>query len=263
MYICERKRSTRALFKPKWASGEILVHVIHAKQNETELHWHLLDLCMSSRVRVGCTMFCTPPLDCKQGCLSSQHCFPFQTFHPAAFVCLNIQWKLLKHHCIRFVMFWTYIWKRSDRSSEPRFLCHRYKRWHTLRMVITTRGLNPEQPVPGVRLSLDIPSGSAPVVDSKRHMIALWSSLASVQRSPANAMFWSNRKFSSKVTDSVAVVTSSSVGVSSSASSGVSRNWWGIVISSVVSACVRWDHITKFALSCVNMLCLWSLVRRV
>ena len=35
---CERKRSTRALFKPKWASGEILVHVIHAKQNETELH---------------------------------------------------------------------------------------------------------------------------------------------------------------------------------------------------------------------------------
>ena len=29
---CERKRSTRALFKPKWASGEILVHVIHAKQ---------------------------------------------------------------------------------------------------------------------------------------------------------------------------------------------------------------------------------------
>ena len=35
---CERKRTTRALFKPKWASGEILVHVIHAKQNETELH---------------------------------------------------------------------------------------------------------------------------------------------------------------------------------------------------------------------------------
>ena len=131
--------------------------------NETEMHWHLLDLCVSSRVRVGCTMFSTPPLDCKQGCMSSQHCLPFQTFHPAAFVCLNIQWKLLKHHCIRFVMFWTYIWKRANRSSEPRFLCHRYKRWHTLRMVVMT--------------CIVIPSGSAPVLASKRHIIALGAHL--------------------------------------------------------------------------------------
>jgi hypothetical protein len=34
-----KENGALALFsKPKWASGEILVHVIHAKQNETELH---------------------------------------------------------------------------------------------------------------------------------------------------------------------------------------------------------------------------------
>ena len=41
-------------------------------------------MCVSSRVRVGCTMFCTPPLDCKQCCLSSQHCILRTFLEPTA-----------------------------------------------------------------------------------------------------------------------------------------------------------------------------------
>jgi hypothetical protein len=37
-YSAKENGALALFFKPKWASGEILVHVIHAKQNETELH---------------------------------------------------------------------------------------------------------------------------------------------------------------------------------------------------------------------------------